>query len=337
MDVVGKESINELFFMEKSEKKQSEERQMQKAVVIVGPTASGKSSWGLDLAKMYNGEIISADSRQTYKKMDIGTAKEIGEWQWQMSWKGWRHIYMVDNIMHHLVDIIDPGKKFTVAEFRDKAIKYIKLAHKNDRTPFVVGGTGLYVSSLVDNLHIPRIAPNKKPRDSLEEKTVEQLMQVLESLDPVAAKTIDKKNKRRIIRALEVCILSAEPFSDQRKKGGQVFNFLQIGIHTPRDVLYDRINNRVDKMIQRGLIQEIEKLLRQKYSWDLPSMSGIGYKQFYDYFNGNGTLEEAVNILKRDTRRFAKRQLSWFKRDKRIVWCQSYKEANERVKEFLEV
>lgn len=309
---------------------------LPKVVAFVGPTAAGKTDWALRLAKKVNGSVISADSRQVYKKMDIGTAKTRGEWEWQANWKGLRRSYFVNGVPHHLIDFLDPGKRFTVAQFRDLAIKYVKLAYKNARVPIIAGGTGLYISSVIDNFRIPRIAPNKKLRDSLEEKTVEQLMVLLHTLDPVAADTIDKKNKRRIVRALEVCILTGEPFSQQKKKGDPMFDVLQIGVDADREVLYERISQRVDKMIERGLVQEIEGLLKQRYSWDLPSMSGIGYRQFRQYFEGNVALEEATRLLKRDTRRYARRQLTWFLRDKRIEWFANYEDAEKRVMEFLE-
>lgn len=317
------------------ESKKDRKKHLPKAIVICGPTAAGKTEWSIKLAQKFHGEIVSADSRQVYKKMDIGTAKSRGEWQWQASWKGLRHSYYIEGIPHHLIDFLDPGKRFTVAEFRDLGMKYLKLAQRNGRLPIVAGGTGLYIGALVDNLQIPRVAPNQKLRRSLEEKTPEQLMQLLSSLDAETAETIDQKNKRRIIRALEVCILSGEPFSQQKKQGEQVYDFLQIGVAIDKELLYERIDLRVDKMVERGLVQEIESLLKQKYSWDLPSMSGIGYRQFKDYFDGNATLEESVEGLKRDTKRYARRQMTWFKRDKRIVWCDSYEQAEEKVAAFL--
>lgn len=305
--------------------------QLPKLVVIVGPTAAGKTSWSLRLAKKFNGEIISADSRQIYKHMDIGTAKEPGEWKRN----GLRRTFFIQDIPHHLIDFLNPGKQFTAAQFRDKAIKYTKLAYKEKRIPIVVGGTGLYVSALVDNLKIPRIGPNKKLRESLEEKSNEELLALLAKMDPEGAKAIDAKNKRRLIRALEVCILSGEPFSEQRRKGEPLFDVLQIGIETERETLYNRINTRVDNMMKAGLVQEIEGLLKKRYSWKLPSMSGIGYRQFKEYVDGTISLEKAVELLKRDTRRFARRQLTWFRRDKRIKWCTSYEQAEGLVEEFL--
>jgi tRNA dimethylallyltransferase len=302
-----------------------------KLIVLLGPTASGKTGWSLKLAKKFNGEIISADSRQIYKKMDIGTAKVEGEW----CRNGLRKTYYVSDIPHHLVDFLDPGKSFTVAEFRDKAVKYAKMAYKNGRVPMLVGGTGLYISSVVDNFIIPRIAPNNKLRKSLSTKSNEELIALLQTLDPVASESIDKNNKRRVVRALEVSILTGEPFSEQKKKGEQVFDVLQIGIETPREVLNERIEKRVDEMIKDGLLNEIKDLLKQKYKWTLPSMSGIGYKQFKGYIEGVYDLEETKRLLARDTKRYGKRQLTWFKRDKRIKWVKNYEEAEELIEKFL--
>ncbi len=322
---------------EKKSMTDMQKNSLQKVVVIVGPTASGKTSFVLDIAKHLPIEVISADSRQLYKKMTIGTAKPTGEWKWHTSWRGLRHTFYVDAVAHHLVDIIDPGTRFTVAEFRDRAMKYIKLAYKNDRIPFVVGGTGLYVSSLVDNYKIPRIAANKKLRNSLEEKSHEQLLRLLTEMDPLSAETIDKHNKRRLIRALEVCILSGGKFSAHRQKGEPMFDFLQVGIDVPRPLLYERINTRIDAMMAEGLLDEIQALRKQKYSWELPSMSGIGYRQFKEHLDGDMSLETAVEQLKRDTRRYARRQMSWFRRDKRIEWFSDALALEQRVKEFLEL
>jgi tRNA dimethylallyltransferase len=325
MDDVGEGELNLNRFMRNETKKKP------KLIVVLGPTACGKTSWSLRLAKKFNGEIISADSRQVYKKMDIGTAKEPGEWRWT----GLRRTYFIEDIPHHLIDFLDPGKKFTVAQFRDRALKYVKLAFKNKRQPMVVGGTGLYISSLIDNLKIPRIPPNKKLRESLGEKTKEELFKLLESIDEKSAEKIDKNNKRRIIRALEVSILSGEPFSEQQLRGEALFDVLKIGIDVERDELYARINKRIDEMMKIGLLEEVKKLVKQKYNWDLPSMSGIGYRQFKEYLKGNISLEQAVEFLKKDTKKYAKRQLTWFRRDRDIKWCRDYEEADKLVEEFL--
>jgi tRNA dimethylallyltransferase len=302
-----------------------------KVVVLVGPTASGKTNWAIRLAKKFNGEIISADSRQIYKKMDIGTAKEPGEWRRD----GLHKTYYVEDVPHHLIGFLDPGKTFTLAEFRDKAMKYCEQIIKNGKVPIVAGGTGLYIHGLVDNLQIPKVAPNDKLRKSLEEKSNEELVKWLASLDPQSAETVDHNNKRRLIRALEVCILSGTPFSQQQQHGEKVFDFLQIGIEVPREILYQRIDKRVQNMFDRGLLKEVEALMRQKYSWELPSMSGIGYRQFKDYFAKQISLDEVKENLQRDTRHYAKRQLTWFKRDERVNWLSEYEEAEKLVGEFL--
>lgn len=307
-------------------------KQLPKVVVLLGPTASGKTCLSLELAKKFNGEIISADSRQIYKKMNIGTAKPNGEWRRN----GLRKTFYVDDVAHHLVDFLDPGKIFTVAEFRDKAIKYCKMVSKNGKIPIIVGGTGLYIQALVDNLQIPRVPPSKKLRKSFEDKTTEELVQWLSKLDAHAAQSVDIKNKRRIIRALEVCIMSGESFSSQRNKGDKLFNFLQLGITVPREMLYRRINERIDQMIRAGLLDEISDLLKQKYSWDLPSMSSIGYRQFRHYFEKGDNLDNAIELFKRDTRRYAKRQITWFKRDESIKWYDNnIDEIEEAIKKFL--
>ena len=307
-------------------------REKPKLIVLLGPTACGKTGWSLRLAKKYNGEIISADSRQIFSKMDIGTAKEPGEWRWS----GFRRVYFIADIPHYLIDFLDPGKKFTAAHFRDKALKYVKLVLKNKHQPIIVGGTGLYISSLVDNLQIPRVPPNKKLRESLEEKNIDELFSLLKNIDPESAQKINKNNKRRIIRALEVSILSGEPFSKQRLRGEQLFQVLKIGIEVDRDELYKRIDKRIDAMMDKGLLAEVKKLASKKYNWDLSSLSGIGYRQFKDFLEGKQNLEQAVELLKKDTKRYAKRQLTWFRRDKEIKWVKNYEDAEKLVGEFLQ-
>lgn len=309
----------------------SETKKLPKIVVICGPTASGKTEWGLRLAKKFKGEIISADSRQVYTKMSIGVNKPKGVW----CRDGLTKNFYFEDVLHHLVDFLNPGKRFTVAEFRDSATKTIKLINRKEKLPLVVGGTGMYISALVENWQIPRVPPNLKLRRSLSEKGTDELMQLLWSLDPAGASKIDKNNKLRVIRALEVCIFTGEPFSEKKQKGEPLFNVLQIGIDIPREILYDRINSRVDKMMSEGLLAEVKMLVKQRYGWSLPSMSGIGYKQFKPYFDGVASLEQVVEKLKRDTRQYGRRQLTWFRADKKIKWLQNCDQAVMEVEKFL--
>lgn len=300
-------------------------------VVILGPTASGKTGWGIEIAKKFEADIISADSRQVYQRMDIGTAKPKGEWRWD----GFGRSFFVQEVRHRLVDFLNPGKVYSAAEFRDQALKYAKIAQKHGRVPLVVGGTGLYISTLVDNFIIPRVAANSKLRKSLEEKTLEELTTLLETMDPKSAAVIDRHNRRRLVRALEVCIMSGEVFSEQRKMGTPLFDVLQIGIDVDREELRKRINDRIDQMMATGLLKEIEKLLQQKYSWTLGSMNGIGYRQFKGYFEGTESLENAVARFKADTWQYARRQLTWFRRDQRIRWVKTLEEAQVLIEDFL--
>ncbi len=304
---------------------------LPKVIVLVGPTTSGKTDWGVRLAKKFDGEVISADSRQIYKYMDIGTAKPHGEWKYA----GLRRVYQVDGVPHHLVDFLNPGKTFTAAEFRDRAIKHIKAITRAGHVPIVVGGTGLYIEALVSNYTIPRIPANKKLRESFEEKTPTELVALLGKLDPDAAASIDPHNKRRLIRALEVCILSGDQFSKQKKKGEPIFNVLKLGITVPREILHERIDRRIDGMIEAGLEREVRFLIKQKYGWTLPSMSGIGYRQFKPYLAGEVVFDRVVAQLKQDTKKYAKRQATWFKRDPDIVWCGDVKTAEKHIAEFL--
>jgi tRNA dimethylallyltransferase len=287
-----------------------------KLIVICGPTASGKTKISLRLAKVFSGEIIAADSRTIYKGMDIGTAKPTLEEK-----KG---------TPHYMIDIVRPDQEFTMAQFKQKAVKIIRDIQKRGKIPFLVGGTGLYISSIVDNLQIPRVPPNKKLRKKLEKQIAKyglnKLWKKLIKLDPEAKKFVQKENPRRVIRALEVIYKTKKPFSQLRQKGQPLFNVLQIGVKMPQEKLEQRINQRVDLMIKQGLVKEIEKLLK-KYSPDLPAMSGIGYHEIIKYLQGQISLEEAIKLIKQDTRRYARRQMTWFKRDKRIKWVKNYREA----------
>ena len=276
-----------------------------KLIVILGPTASGKSDLAIKLAKKFNGEIVSADSRQIYQEMDIGTNKLT---QKQMS-----------GIKHYLIDLIKPDQEFTLTQYKRLAIKAIKDIQKRGQLPFLVGGTGLYIQTVVDNLQIPRAKPDKKLRNKLEKLSNQELLQQLKKIDPLTAATIDLNNKRRLIRALEVCLKTKKPFSQQRKKGQPLFDVCQIGLKLNKKTLERRINQRVEQMFKMGLIKETKKLAK-KYSLDRPAMSGIGYQEINQYLQGKINLRQAKALIKQHTRQYARRQMTWFKKDQRINW-----------------
>lgn len=288
---------------------------LPKIVIILGPTASGKTDLGIALAREFGGEIINADSRQVYKEMDIATAKPPKDVE---SKKG---EYLVNGIAHHLMDIIKPSKEFSLADFKEKANGAIADILSRGKLPIVVGGTGLYIWSLVENLDIPKVAPNKKLRKGLEEKPLSELVKLLQNIDPDSAKKVDLKNPRRVLRALEVAISTGESFVSQTTKSQPLYDILQIGISCPRETLFERINARVDAQIQNGLEEETKKLAK-KYPWHLPSMSGIGYRQLGAYLRSECDLKQAIERIKIDTRHYAKRQMTWFARDKKIQWVE---------------
>lgn len=294
-----------------------------KIIVIVGPTASGKTALSLSLAKKLHGEIINADSRQVYKGMNIGTAKPPRD--------GKHNDYFVDGVRHHLLDIVSPDEEFTLAHYKKVAVAAIKEILKRKKLPVVVGGTGLYVWALVDNLDIPEVAPDLSLRAELEKTPLSELVEKLKKADPEAAGRVDLKNPRRVIRALEVALSSG---SFKPKKSPPIFNALQIGLNPLREELNRRISQRVEAQIEDGLVEEV-KTLAKKYPWTLPAMSGIGYKQIGYYLRGQMSLPEAIELTKRDTRRYAKRQGTWFRRDKRIKWVNKITEAEKLIKKFL--
>lgn len=302
---------------------------LPKLIVILGPTASGKSDLAIKLAKKFKGEIISADSRQIYKGMDIGTAKPRKQKAEN------RKQFIVYGVRHYMIDVVQPDETLTLAEYKDKAIKLINDIIKRGKVPFLVGGTGLYISAIVDNWLIPRVGPSKKLRQNLESKSNKWLFARLKKLDPETAANIDLQNKRRLVRALEVCLTSNLPFSKQRKKGKSLYNILEIGLDLEREKLYKVIGDRVDLIIRAGLVKEVKSLIRRGYGWNLPAMSGIGYRQVGQYLRGEIGLERGIELIKRDTRRYAKRQLTWFRRDKRIKWIRGPKEAEKLVTKFL--
>lgn len=307
---------------------------LPKIVVILGPTACGKTDLAINLAKKFNGEVISADSRQIFKKMSIGTAKPEGEWREL----GGEKVYLVAGVPHHVMDIVDPGREFSLSDYKKAAGQAIARVLSRGRLPIVAGGTGLYIWALVDNLDMPRVAPNKRLRRELEAKALPELVGLLRQLDSETAEKIDLKNPRRVVRALEVAIMSGESFAQQKKLAAPLYQTLQIGLVCPREELYDRIEHRIDGQLAAGMVKEVQALKKQKYSWSLSSLTSFGYKQLGAYLRGELGLAEAVEEFKRDTRRYAKRQLTWFKRDKRIKWIErnDVRTAEKLVREFLQ-
>ncbi len=283
---------------------------MRCLIAIVGPTAVGKSELAIHLAQNLNGEIVSADSRKVYRYMDIGTAKPTPQER--------------ALIPHHLIDIIDPDEELGIALYQEKAYSAIEDIQERGRLPILVGGSGLYVRSVIDGWRIPNVPPDPELRRNLEERAKEEgctsLYEELERSDPVAAERIDPRNLRRVIRALEVCY-RAGPFSQLQGKEMPPFRVLTIGLTTSRDELYRRIDKRVDQMMEEGFVEEVEGLMDRGYTLELPSMSGVGYRQIGMYIQGRMDLDEAVRETKLKTHRFARRQYAWFRLDdERIRW-----------------
>lgn len=297
---------------------------MPKIIVIVGPTASGKTAFSIEIAKKFGGEVISADSRQVYKGMDIGTGKitkkEMAE------------------IPHYLIDIKNPDENYTAAEYKRDAIIAIRKILKKKKLPILVGGTGLYVKAVIDNLKIPEVKPDFKLRRKLE-KEIEKhglnfIFKKLIQLDPEAAYIVDPNNHRRIIRALEIAIKTKKPFSLQRKVGKPLFDFIEIGISLPKETFKRRIYKRVDTMVKRGLVKEVKNLTK-KYGTKLQSFDAIGYREIIELLNKKNPLKKAIGLIKKNTWHYAKRQITWFSKDKRIHWVKNQKQAEKLVKKFL--
>ena len=290
-----------------------------KLIVILGPTASGKTKLAVSLASKFNGEIISADSRQIYKYLNIGTGKDLNEYK---------------KIKYHLINILNPDEYFTLAQYKKLALEKINNIIKKNKTTFLVGGTGLYVSSIIDNYQIPKIKPNKKIRNKLAKLNKLEKIKLLKKLDKKSLDFIDTDNPRRLERALEVC-LSGQKFSESRNKGEKLFDVLQIGINLSRQEINKKIDFRVGKMIKLGLVEEVKNILK-KFPKKSVALETIGYTEIINYLNKKTSLEQAIKLIKIHTHQFAKRQMTWFKRDKNIKWIKNQTEAQKLVKNFLE-
>jgi tRNA dimethylallyltransferase len=303
---------------------------MQPLIAIVGPTGVGKSQLAFRLAQQFSGEIVSADSRQIYRHMDIGTAKPSRD----------ERVL----IPHHLVDIVNPDEDFSLAQYQQLAYRAMADIHQRGKLPWLVGGSGLYVWAVLEGWSIPPVPPDPALRRTLAERAakgeVAGLYQELMALDPLAAQKIDPRNVRRVIRALEVTRSASVPFSRLQQKKAPSFQTLIIGLTADRVELYRRIDARVDEMMARGLVDEVKNLVQMGYSLNLPAMSGIGYRQIGQHLRGELSLVEAIQQIKYETHRLARHQYNWFRlSDKRIEWFDVRDEVESaistRVAEFL--
>lgn len=300
-----------------------------KVVVIVGPTASGKTALSIELAKRIGGEIISSDSMQIYKDMNIGTAKVTKE--------------EMQGIKHYLIDFVPPNQRYTVSDFKKDATRAIKEILREAKIPIVVGGTGLYVNSLIYGIEYQDMQFDEEYRNKLmkiaeTEEGLNNLWEQAQKIDPESMKKISKKDKKRIVRVLEIYKATGKTKTEQeilsRKKEIE-YDFKIFGISMDREQLYERINKRVDIMINQGLEKEVRNLL-EKYSEFPTAMQGLGYKEVVEYFNGILTRGEMIDKIKQESRRYAKRQLTWFRRNKEIIWLNANEEMEKNIKTILE-
>lgn len=285
---------------------------MKPLIILTGPTAVGKTELSLELAKAINGEIISADSMQVYKKMDIGTAKIRPE--------------QMQGIRHHLIDVLSPSQDFNVYLFKEMANEALEKIYAAEKIPIITGGTGFYIQALLYDIDFSKEDADYEYRKHLEsiakEKGAEYLHNMLKNVDEESAKSIHANNVKRVIRALEYYKLYNEPISkhnEEQKNKKSPYNYLYFVLNDERQRLYERIDKRVDKMLEEGLLDEVKALMDEGYDKNLVSMQGLGYKEIISYHNGEISLDEAVYILKRDTRHFAKRQLTWFRHEKDVT------------------
>ncbi len=301
----------------------------QKVIVICGPTASGKTKLSIEIAKKINGEIVSADSMQIYKEMDIGTAKPT--------------IEEMQGIKHYLLDFVSPDKRYSVADYKKDAINAIDEIIEKNKVPIVVGGTGLYINSLIYGIEYPEIEIDIKYRNELERTADEpdglrKLYEMAKKIDEEAIKNISPNDKKRICRILEIYHSTGKTKTQQEiesRKNGPKYDYIVYGLNMDRDKLYDRINKRVDIMIQDGLIEEV-KNVASKYKEFPTAMQGLGYKEVLEYLNGDTTKEEMIEKIKMETRRYAKRQLTWFRRYETIKWIDALGDIQNNINIILE-
>lgn len=297
-----------------------------KLVIIIGPTAVGKTEFSIQLAERLNAEIISADSRLFYRGMDIGTAKPTLEDR--------------SRVPHHLIDIADPDQTISLPIFQKAAQASITTITESGKLPFLVGGTGQYMRAVIEGWTGPAVPPNYELRQALQNWanaiSPTGLHQRLHTIDPSAAQSIDPQNLRRTVRALEVIFTTGRLFSQQRQRGESLYKTTTIGLTRPREELYQRIDTRIEQMLEAGLVEEVRGLLDKGYHPDLPSFSAIGYREIVQYLLGKTTLEEAVMLIKRQTRVFVRRQANWFKiADPNIHWLRIEPQIFEKAQDLI--
>lgn len=295
-----------------------------KLIVILGPTASGKTSMSIKLAlKFGEVEIISADSRQVYKGLNIGSGKVTKK--------------EMQGIPHHLLDVASPKKRFSVAQYQKLAKKVIKNLYNKNKLPFLVGGTGFYIQSIVDDIVLPEIKPNWKLRAKLEKKSNQELFSMLQKLDPIRAQNIDSKNPRRLLRALEIVLSTGKPVPNKTVRLPMSHEILQIGIKKERKTLAKLINKRLlARLKNNAMINEVKKLHKQGLSFKRLEEFGLEYKFVAQYIQNKITHQEMQNKIQKESEHFAKRQMTWFNRDKRIKWVTTYSKAEKLIKKFLD-
>jgi tRNA dimethylallyltransferase len=298
----------------------------EELVALVGPTAVGKTALALWLGERLAVEVISADSRQVYRGLDIGSAKPGPQER--------------EILPHHLLDIVEPGQALSLAEYQRLAYQAIADVQRRDRLPLLVGGSGQYVCAVLEGWQIPPVPADAQLRAALQREAeavgIEAFHAHLRQLDPQAARAIDPRNVRRVIRALEVYYKTGRPISEWQKKRPPPYRTLKIGLTLPRPLLYQRIDERVERMMEKGLVAEVEGLLRRGYSAALPAMSGLGYRQIAAYLRGETDLDQAVQQIKRETRRFARQQYVWFRlEDETIRWFDLSRETGEAILETI--
>lgn len=299
---------------------------MKPLVILAGPTAVGKTELSIRLAKRINGAIISADSMQVYKYMDIGSAKIMPD--------------EMEGVKHYLIDELDPSDEFNIVRFQQMAKDSLKEIYANGQIPIVAGGTGFYIQALLYDIDFTHQdsdeAFRKEMADYAAEYGTEALHEKLKEIDPVSYKTIHANNTKRVIRALEYYRMTGQPISahnEQEHQKVSPYNFAYFVLTDDRKHLYDRIDYRVDLMMKKGLVDEVKNLYDMGYHKDMVSMQGLGYKELLSYLDGECSLEEAVYIIKRETRHFAKRQLTWFRRERDVIWLDksAYQYNDQRI------